>query len=379
MNTVSERIAKALPETSPDAVSDAPRAGFLRILVSDLLGALGIATVLTIIMGPIVPDARAKWLHLFLLNSVISIAIGLVVGNAFRFAVPPLRSRFPGPYGNVLVHALVAIVATPLGVELAVRIADFTLGAPAEQLRIAALRIGFAITAIVVAITLTYERLREKARRDELKAEQARREALKARLDALQSRTNPHFLFNSLNTVASLIADDPDTAERAIEKLSGLFRYTLKGTDSEWVRVREELAAVRTYLDVEALRLGDRLDVSWQIAEGIGEEWTPPLVLQPLVENAVLHGIAPRARGGRLTVTGSLTDHSIDLRVLDDGAGPGASLHRGSGTSLADLRQRLDLVYEDDARLETGRGPNGQGFEAHLRLPRRMPRARGNA
>ena len=198
------------------------------------------------------------------------------------------------------------------------------------------------------------------------------RAGLRAELRALQARTNPHFLFNSLNTAAGLIEEDPAAAEQVIERLAGLFRYSLRGSERSWVRLSEEVEAVRGYLEVEAIRLGERLTSEVSVAPELAEVLVPPLVLQPLVENAVLHGVAPRKEGGRVSVAASRTDSTLVLSVSDDGHGPGSSPHRGSGTSMVDLEKRLQMVYGGDARFSSAAGAEG-GFRVDLSLPLEQP------
>jgi sensor histidine kinase YesM len=340
-----------------------------RGLPVDVFWCLVIALFLTLVMGSFL---RRGWLSLLLLNSIISLSIGLSVANAFRLLLPRLRRRFPGKLANVASHVVIAVLGTALGVELAVRVIEAIGSMHANDLRRDAFRIGLVIIATVLAIDLTYDRLRRQARRDELRAQEARREALRAELKALQARTNPHFLFNSLNTAAGLIEEDPAAAEQVIERLAALFRYALRGSEVGWVRLGEEIEAVRGYLEVESIRLGERLESEIWVAPEAAEVLVPPLVLQPLVENAVLHGIAPRKGGGRVRVAAARAASALVLSVSDDGDGPGSSRHQGSGTSLAELERRLEMLYGGDAGFASGTGANG-GFEVTLSLPLEHP------
>ncbi len=342
-----------------------------RSLPEDLFWCLGIAIFLTLLMGPFLREHSA-WYQIFALNAIISTAIGLSVTNAYRFLMPALRRRLRGAVGNAFAHLLIAVGSTAFGVEVAVRSIEATGGMKAADLRPDAFRIGIVIVAVLLGFQLVYERLRRQARRDELRAQEAKKEALRAELRALQARTNPHFLFNSLNTVAGLIEESPAAAERMIERLAALFRYTLRGSEAGWVRLAEEIEAVRSYLEVEAIRLGDRLESEVSVGPEAGEVLVPPLVLQPLVENAVLHGVAPRREGGRVRVEARRTDSSLVLSVADDGDGPGSSPHRGSGTSLVELEKRLELLYGGDAVLASAPVSAG-GFEVTLSLPLEAP------
>ncbi len=343
---------------------------FRRELPADLASCLVIAVALTLLIAPFFSDGEFSFLPALLVNGIASICIGLTVANSFRFLVPPLRRRFPGAVANVLILGGIGLGSTALGVELAVRAMAALRGSTASQLRPDVLRVGLVIVTIVVAIDMAYERLRRRARRNELRAEQARKQALGAQLKALQARTNPHFLFNSLNVVSGLIEEDPVGAERVLEHLSELFRYALKGADGGWVRMADEVTATESYLEVESIRLGDRLRTGISVPAELAEVLVPPLILQPLVENAVLHGVAPRKDGGRVEVTVRSEASSLVLTVEDDGRGPGSSPHNGSGTSLAEMAQRLEMIYAGSSTLEAGsRDADGSGFRVRITLP----------
>jgi sensor histidine kinase YesM len=221
---------------------------------------------------------------------------------------------------------------------------------------------------VIWAIEYVYTKLRVHARNVELREERARRDALKAQLETLQARTDPHFLYNSLNMVAGLIDEDPALAERVLEKLSDLFRYALEGSRKARVTLGEELAAVRGYLEVQSLRLGERLRFEIDAADGVESLSVPPLVLQPLVENAVLHGVSPRVDGGAVLVRARRRNGLLELSVEDDGSGPGSSPSTGTRTSLRDLQERLDLLYGGEAKLESGKSENG-GYRVRVELP----------
>jgi two-component system sensor histidine kinase AlgZ len=221
------------------------------------------------------------------------------------------------------------------------------------------------------------ERLAE-SRARELRAQ---REALAAQVQALQARMEPHFLFNGLNTVASLIGEDPDRAERALERLSDLLRYALDASQEPFVPLSRELEAVEGFLELEKLRFPDRLTTSVRVDPNVAEVRVPPLFLQPLVENSVRHAIAPRREGGRLEVEIARDGNRLSVRVEDDGPGFGSSPHQGAGLALNDLRRRLELLYGDEASLAVERGTLG-GCRVSLCLPvqaRRAPGAEGES
>src|SRR4249919_2074413 len=170
-----------------------------------------------------------------------------------------------------------------------------------------------------------------------------------ARLAALSSQLNPHFLFNALNSIAELVHSDPDAADGMVVGLSALLRNSLESASSRQVPLDEELRLLGHYLDIERIRLGDRLRVEWAVAPEARAALVPPLLLQPLVENAVRHGISRR----------------LCLEVHDDGAGQSAG--GGFGIGLGATRQRLQALYGDEASLELL--PSSAGTVARLRLP----------
>jgi two-component system sensor histidine kinase AlgZ len=226
----------------------------------------------------------------------------------------------------------------------------------------------FAVTLVGTPVALTWISYRERLQESRTRELSAQRAALAAQLQALQARIEPHFLFNSLNAVASLIGEDPERAERALEKIADLFRYALDASARPVVPLSEEIESVESFLDLERLRFPDQLHTSLRVEPGIGAVSVPPFLLQPLVENAVRHGVAARPECGRIEVEVGRVEDVLQVRVEDDGPGPGGSAHRGSGSALADLRQRLALLYGDRAVLEVEHGALG-GFRATVRLP----------
>lgn len=214
---------------------------------------------------------------------------------------------------------------------------------------------------------------RSAARVREHEVQLDRLDALRARaqLEALRGRLDPHFLFNTLHSVTVLIRHDPTAAEQAVERLSALLRYVLdaKQGGREEVLLADEVAFTDAYLALEALRFGDRLSVDRQITADALEQTVPSFVLQSLVENAVKHGIAPRAAGGTVRLRGRLDANTLVLEVSDDG--PGVSEANGTrslGVGLDALRQRLSARYGSAATVDVRTAP-GEGFSISVRIP----------
>lgn len=215
---------------------------------------------------------------------------------------------------------------------------------------------------------LIVQELRARAHATERRALEERQAALRAQIEAIQSRTNPHFLFNALNTIASLIPENAKLAETTLERLADILRYALQSSRLSEVALSDELRMLEDYLGVQKARFGERLQYSIEIEPGLEAVKLPPLLLQPLVENAVLHGVAERRAGGRVRLRVARHEGRVEVRVDDDGPGPGSSTHKGSGTSLEDLRARLRLLYGPLGDLLTEKNALG-GFTARLILP----------
>ncbi|MBD3655737.1 MULTISPECIES: sensor histidine kinase [Marinobacter] len=174
---------------------------------------------------------------------------------------------------------------------------------------------------------------------------------MQARLTALQARIHPHFLFNSMNTIASLIASNPEQAEEAVLDLSELFRASLR-TEQRLISLAEELTLCRRYLAIEGLRLGDRLKVNWQIDADVSQQAIPPLTLQPLVENAIYHGIQPRPEGGTVDIEAVRNGNSVYLMVRNPKPADGAAGHDGNRMALDNIQSRLQALFGDRAVLK---------------------------
>ncbi|MDP1863613.1 MAG: histidine kinase [Thiobacillus sp.] len=186
-----------------------------------------------------------------------------------------------------------------------------------------------------------------------------------ARLQALQARIRPHFLFNSLNAVLSLVRSDPRRAEHALENMADLFR-ALMNNASQLAPLDDEVALTRAYLELEQLRLGDRLLVTWHINKMPGDALIPPLVIQPLVENAVYHGIEPQPDGGEISLNIYLSADKVHILVRNPIATE-VSHHKGNRIALANIRERLMLHFDLDAQLKLE--PLGAVYQVHIVIP----------
>ncbi|MFV8571954.1 sensor histidine kinase [Marinobacter sp. SBS5] len=191
---------------------------------------------------------------------------------------------------------------------------------------------------------------------------------MQARLTSLQARIQPHFLFNSMNTIASLIASNPERAEEAVLDLSELFRASLR-TNDQLVPLKRELELCKRYLAIEELRLGDRLNLEWQIQSGLEHQAIPPLTLQPLVENAIYHGIQPKATGGTVRIEAYAKGNFVYLMVQNPKPDAEQQEHQGNRVALANTRARLQALFGEPAILKQSQ--QSDIYTVTLRLPRR--------
>jgi two-component system LytT family sensor kinase len=214
--------------------------------------------------------------------------------------------------------------------------------------------------------------------RIEMNLEQNQQLLLRARLDALTSQINPHFLFNTLNSIASLVRFRPEQARELIVKLANILRKMLSEHDA-FVPFREEIATTDDYLSIEIARFGaEKLSVAREIDPATLEIPVPSMLLQPLVENSIKHGLEPRIAGGAITLRSRLEQGRLIIEVEDDGVGiaPGrahtSGVLQGNGIGMRNVRERLEVLYGDAALFDVTSRP-GRGTKVTLAFPAHMP------
>ncbi len=215
------------------------------------------------------------------------------------------------------------------------------------------------LTALVAAVVLAYLRLHLKAYSPAL---------AEARLQALQARIRPHFLFNSLNAVLSLIRHDPRRAERTLEDLADLFRE-LMSDGRNLVRLADEVNLIERYAAIEQLRLGDRLRLSWELDDAPMDAMMPALVLQPLLENAVYHGVEPGTGAGDVLVRIERRGDRVLMRIENPWLQPGSGTRAGNHMALDNIRERLMLFFDEEARLDAR--VEGARYRVDIEIPYR--------
>src|SRR2546426_1582812 len=211
-----------------------------------------------------------------------------------------------------------------------------------------------------------YQRSRER----ELQASALATELVRPRLEVLRMQLNPHFLFNTLHTISALIHENPDGADRIVACLSELLRVSLEQSDSQEVPLWQELSFLERYLQIEQTRFQDRLAVEMEVESGLDNVLVPSLILQPLVENAIRHGIEPREDTGRVKIAARRLDGMLELKVSDNGPGlPEAEVAPSrEGVGLSNTRSRLSHLYGANHQFELTPASGG-GLEARLLIP----------
>ncbi len=211
------------------------------------------------------------------------------------------------------------------------------------------------------------------ALRIEQKLEEQKRLLLEARFDALQRQINPHFLFNTLNSIASLVRFRPELAREMIVRLANILRALLRDHDT-YVPFRDELSFTDDYLGIELVRFGaDKLKVEKEIDPATLDILIPSILLQPLIENSIKHGLEPRINGGTITLRSRITGSNMVIEVEDDGvgigAGPASALKRqGAGIGMKNVKERLEVLYGGDARFTVVSRP-GRGTLVAIEVP----------
>lgn len=207
--------------------------------------------------------------------------------------------------------------------------------------------------------------------RIEMNLEQNQQLLLKARMDALTSQINPHFLFNTLNTVSSLIRFDPDMARGVVLKLSNILRRLLRKHET-FVPFSEELEFIDNYLDIEVIRFGrDKLQIFKEIDEEMLDAFVPSMLLQPIIENSIKHGLAPRLAGGQIHLRAHRKDGRLAIEIEDNGLGmPPERLSEvyGGGIGISNVHERLRLLYGDQFEMDI-RSKEGEGTQIRIEIP----------
>jgi two-component system, LytTR family, sensor histidine kinase AlgZ len=340
------------------------RAYWVRVLGANIGAALLVTVVYS---GVTLRTPPRHVLEAFSIAMLFSCIIGPTLGIVMPRVGHAVASRYSFPLDWIV------LIATMVGIALAGSFAAILILAAVGYLHgegIVATWMARSLKASIV-ITLTFgifitvvETMRRRLdettvalRTKERDEAEARRLAAEAQLASIESRVQPHFLFNTLNSIAALVHDDPGGAERMTGQLASLLRSALDSTATPVVALDEELRVVRAYLDIERVRFGDRLRYTVDVVDGAGRLPVPRLALQTLVENSVKYAVSPRRDGGSIHVRAAAADGRLRVAVEDDGPGFDRSA-RPTGHGLDLLERRLQMLFGDRASLavESGQG-----------------------
>jgi len=300
----------------------------------------------------------------FQVNLVFSNCIGLSIGVLL---VGVLRFKL-APAPRAAAAAAAILVGAALGGMLA-RLITGTGSSGDGSHEGQSLLLGLVFGAVAATFFWLRERnanLRRELQRGELARLEAEKQALVAQLRLLQAQIEPHFLFNSLANVSALIEADPSRAAQLLDALIRYLRTSLQRTRAEGGTLGDEIALLTAYLDVLKIRMGDRLAYAFAVPDALLACDFPPMLLQPLVENAIRHGLEPKLAGGHLDLMATQESGRLRLRVSDDGVG--FAEIPGEGVGLANIRARLDALYGGRARMVID-AKVGAGVTATLEIP----------
>ncbi len=324
-----------------------------------------------------------------IIDGLINVICAALLGVVVLWLCRRLRwSRYKRPW-FIPLHLVLAIVYAALWVTAVSLVFTVYRSIENSKLTIVYLRSyalqweffsGLMIYATLASLAYVFQisaNLREEERRTrETELRAARAEALhtRAELTALRAKLNPHFLFNTLHTLMALIRSDRSEAEMAIERFSSMLRYVLRSpgevaTNERTTTFADEWKFVEDYLALEQLRLGDRLNVETQIDPGAFDALLPPLSLQPLVENAIKHAVAPRALGGTIIIAASMDNENLVVTVSDDGGGANQNeLTDSAGLGLKLIAKTLSTQYQGRAQFTIETSPQ-KGFTVRMTIP----------
>jgi two-component system, LytTR family, sensor kinase len=308
---------------------------------------------------------------------VLLLATGYALTLGYRVLFRRWRRQRMPPFRLTVLVVVLCVVSAPLWYESQVLITRIaysvrpSLVSALPAYGVIPLRVWFYWAFVLMAWALLYFSINgwvslERARR---RTAQAERLAQAARLEALQAQIQPHFLFNTLNSISALVVDGRLTAATdMIAKLSDFLRLSLQTSDTPQIALASELVFVRHYLDIQKIRFGERLTFTLDVAPAALSALVPTLLLQPLVENAVQHGILPHREGGTVSITVRSDARTLIMRVEDDGPGIKGSSSPAFGVGLSNVARRLEELYGDQSKLVIGRGA-ASGVVVSIELP----------
>ena len=337
-----------------------------RILVGNVLASVAVVFAFS---GATLSTPPLDILRVFGISFLFSCCIAALLGTAMPRLGPWLWRRFVFPFNwiaSAVVMAALGLVGSVAALAILIAAGLVPPSLFGDWFR-GSVRVTIAVTITIGLFITAYEKMRQRLddaelalRTKERDEAEARRLAAEAQLASIESRVQPHFLFNTLNSIAALVHDDPAGAERMTGQLASLLRSALDSTAVPLVPLEQELRVVRAYLDIERVRFGDRLRYDVNLGAGTESANVPRMALQTLVENSVKYAVSPRREGGSICVTAALDHGRVQITVEDDGPGFNAA-HRPEGHGLALLDARLAMLFGDRATLRVVSRPGHTG------------------
>lgn len=276
----------------------------------------------------------------------------------------------------VIIHILAGVIVSALhNILFAVFLSSFSLlfrerhpdiWVYVQNSFLGSLYLGLMIYAIIVLASQTYLR-NQKFAEEEKKAAMLQSQLVQSQLQALKMQLQPHFLFNTLNSISSLVLKNPPQAQTMIAKLGDFLRQTLDFKENQMVSLREELSFLRSYLDIEQTRFSEKLQVIFNVNDNVMNAVVPHLALQPIVENSVKHGISQMTEGGKIEIIAQQFEDKLQLQVIDNGQAKTASSETNQ-TGLANIKARLRHLYGDQFKFEMSNN-NSRGMTVTITIP----------
>lgn len=307
----------------------------------------------------------------FVMNLVMSLSFGICICLIILFLLWKLKPEKPLSFILILITGLGA--GTLLGFQIGPFVLQKAFSIPFPHHKKDLLSsITLALTFGSVISYFFYSQARLKVGREQIQQERIQRlskekEALEANLRLLQAQIEPHFLFNTLSNILSLIDTDPDRGKSMLMDLIQYLRTSLSRTRHDLITVRQEMEIIQAYLNIQKIRMGERLRYTIALPETLQDHPFPPMLIQPLIENAVKHGLEPQIEGGEILIKGEETDDVIRIEIADTGSGFKSFSETGVG--LSNVRERLRLLYAGKGRLIIEEN-KPKGVKAILEVPR---------
>lgn len=354
-----------MPRSTPFA--GYPRFRAVILLLFGWLGFFAFLELLSVVLAPASANRHFEYSAPAFVGGVVWTVLSMVIFNYHRW----LRDRIPRLLPLIAAHLPMLFVAggtDAFFTSWSVR--NFTPTPP--QMTVLAMLVyylDFAIVSYLIIVTVAELVLVRRALADRKRqADRLEQSLARARLDYLEAQLQPHFLFNSLGAVSELAYDAPATATRVLRQLASIFRTAL-GRKTDEVTLGEEIVGIEPYLDIQRIRFADWLTIDYRVDDAAVDCLVPRFVLQPLIENAIRHGLSGRSSAGTIEIAASVHDGWLVVQVVDNGVGlEAAPASTGRGIGLSNVRDRLRILYGDDESLRLSSNESG-GAVAELRVP----------